>query len=120
MIGTSSGMSHIPLMFNKKILYTNWMPFGEYFHSRKTMTITKKIKNKRGEYVDFQESNKRFIGVFNQKFFDIYDLVVEDNTESEILQATIDIIKFQPDEENQRGLKVRIAPSFKNHNIFRN
>jgi putative glycosyltransferase (TIGR04372 family) len=112
MIGTSSGMSHVPMLFNKRILYTNWMPFGDFLFSRKSMTITKTLY-RNGDRIPFLTMNREFRGVYNRLLFDLNDVVVVDNSPEEILQAVQDMEKYPDGEiDYSNPLKVRIAPSF--------
>lgn len=112
MIGTSSGMSHVPMLFNKRILYTNWMPFGDFLFSRKSMTITKTLY-RNGDRIPFLTMNREFRGVYNRLLFDLNDVVVVDNSPEDILQAVQDMEKYPDGEiDYSNPLKVRIAPSF--------
>ncbi|EDP63351.1 hypothetical protein BAL199_28555 [alpha proteobacterium BAL199] len=107
-----SGMSLVPMLFNKRILYTNWMPFGDFLFSRKSMTITKTLY-RNGDRIPFLTMNREFRGVYNRLLFDLNDVVVVDNSPEEILQAVQDMEKYPDGEiDYSNPLKVRIAPSF--------
>ena len=112
-IGTSSGMSHVPLLFNKKILYTNWMPLGQYYYSRKSLTITKKLRSRTGSYLNFRESNIKYRNIYDTLFFKLQDISIEDNTPEEILAAVIDLEKESVHQDDAAPLRFRIADSFK-------
>lgn len=113
-IGTSSGMSHVPLLFDKRILYTNWLPFGEYVHSRKTLTIVKRFRGRDGTVFSLDYADKRFRNNYESSYFKSIDADVLDNTEDEILAATRDLLKIDDSAIDRSGpLSVAIAPSFR-------
>lgn len=87
-IGTSSGMSHVPLLFDRPVLYTNWMPYGGFIHSRRTLTLTKALYERCGRRIPPHEANARFRNCYDATFFELLDIAVVDNTSDEIVAAT--------------------------------
>lgn len=111
-VGTSSGMSHVPHLFNKKILYTNWMPYGEYVYSRKSLILPKKVMTIGGETVDPAVAHGKYRNIYDSDYFTMHGTTIVDNSPEEILNAVIDIVSLDDDAMGRRDLRVRFAPSF--------
>lgn len=110
-IGTSSGMSHVPLLFDRPVLYTNWMPFGEFIHSRKTLTLTKTLRERNGRRVPLSEANTRFRNLYDGTVFRLLDIAVLDNTPGEIREAVDMMIGNVARPVDRRApLRIRFVP----------
>ena len=89
------------------------MPLGQYYYSRKSLTITKKLRSRTGSYLNFRESNIKYRNIYDTLFFKLQDISIEDNTPEEILAAVIDLEKESVHQDDAAPLRFRIADSFK-------
>jgi len=96
LIGTNSGISLIPAIFNKKSLLTNWSPIGILNGYNEDLFIPKKIINKKNnKYLTIREiyENKIDQIQFDNQYKDL-NCEYEDNTDKEIYEAVLDMFNY--------------------------
>jgi putative glycosyltransferase (TIGR04372 family) len=91
-IGTSSGMSHVPLLFDRPVLYTNWLPFGEYVATRRCRVLTKTVLDWAGRTVPRALCDRVFANTYAQWAFKLKGCTVRDNTSEEILAGVREML----------------------------
>ncbi len=92
-IGCKSGATDLSLLFNKPILVTDLTTFVEAPLGKKDLFIQKKIIDLNKNIVPFKElvENEKFYTNDGNKMHSLYGLSYIDNTEDEILEATIEM-----------------------------
>lgn len=89
-IATPSGLSFIPMIFNKKTYWTNMNTCSQSLgYNYGDITIFKKIKNKKNfKYINFESYFEEPFDHNNQiKDFDYYGYISENNTSNELVKC---------------------------------
>ena len=92
-IGCKSGATDLSLLFNTPILVTDLTTFVEAPLGKNDLFIQKKLINSNENIVPFKElvENEKFYTNDGNKMLSLYGLSYIDNTEDEILEATIEM-----------------------------
>ena len=113
-IGNTSGTYHISKLFSVPYAITNLIAFLMIPEQPKSLYIPKKIQDKSGKILTFEECNK--IGMFDQEkgkafsFSDTYKkmkLTVLENTEEEILGCVIDMFEMVSQKKINKGINLK-------------
>lgn len=86
-IGTSSGMSFIPLMFGRPVLFTNFPTLAHLVCTPATVTLPKVLKAVSGETVPFEVFSREHADILEASDAVLHDLVLADNTAEDLAQA---------------------------------
>jgi len=86
-IGTSSGMSFVPLLFGRPVLFTNWITLAHMVCSPSVVTLPKRLIGPDGAVVPMQEYCDRHGHILVRADATLHDLSFEDNSPEEILDA---------------------------------
>lgn len=102
MIGTNSGISHLPQILNNPELMVNFTPFGEQPFGKNNMFIPKKIFDKsRDRYLSLRETINRNLHLDNSfHSLSSKNLIYVENTPAEIHAALIDFLYYTSSVEN--------------------
>ena len=98
-LGTTSGICDIAMIFDRPRIGVNWVPIGHVPWGKNSLYIPKKVKyRKTEEYVSFskliRESKNRFSEfLWNGHMFQEKGYIYEGNSPSEILDVTKEMIK---------------------------
>ena len=113
-IGNTSGTYHIAKLFSVPYAITNLIGFLMIPEQPKSLYIPKKIQDKSGKTLTFEQCNK--IGMFDQEkgkafsFSDKYNkmkLTVLENTEEEILGCVKDMFDMVSQKKINKGLNLK-------------
>lgn len=86
-IGTSSGMSFVPLLFGRPVLFTNWITLAHMVCSPNVVTLPKRLIGPDGEIVPMHEYCGRHGHILVRYDAMLHGLAFQDNTPEEILDA---------------------------------
>lgn len=93
-VGTSSGLSLLPILFDRPVLFTNWVPIGDEVWSRRSLFIYKRFRRLDGRPVSLAEARRRFAALYRLEHLMAAGAWVEDNTPGEIAAAVDDMLAF--------------------------
>lgn len=86
-IGTSSGMSFVPLMYGRPVVFTNWPTLDQMVCAPSVITLPKVLLDEAGNVVPFAEYCDKHGHILETSDADLYGLTVLDNAPSEIAEA---------------------------------
>ncbi|MEQ8815094.1 MAG: TIGR04372 family glycosyltransferase [Thalassobaculum sp.] len=86
-VGTSSGMSFIPLLFARPVLFTNWSAMAHVVCAPNVVTLPKTLLGPDGERVPLAEYCNRYGWIFEQCDADLLKARFVDNTAEELRDA---------------------------------
>ncbi len=86
-IGTSSGMSFVPLLFGRPILMTNWLPTAYLICSPSVVTLPKLLLDRTGAVVPMAVQCDRYRELYERGDAELHGLSVRDNDPEEIREA---------------------------------
>lgn len=86
-IGTSSGMSFVPLMFGRPVLFTNWTTLSHTVCSPSVVTLPKVLLDPDGRVVPLAEYCARHGHIFERSDATLHGLSFRDNAPEDILDA---------------------------------
>lgn len=86
-IGTASGMSFVPILFGRPVLFTNYAPIGHFLDARQMVTIFKVARALNGSIIPFEDLTRRHIHAASDNDLDLLGAWLEDNAEEDILEA---------------------------------
>jgi len=93
-VGTSSGLSLMPLLFDRPVLFTNWMPIGDEVWSRRTLFLTKKIRALSGQFMPVDDVRAHFPSLYRPEHMVAAGFYPIDNTPEELVGAVSQMIAF--------------------------
>lgn len=88
-IGTSSGMSFIPLLFGRPVLFTNFPTLSHCVCTPKTVTLPKVLKTLAGEVVHFESYCRDHADILETSDATLHGLEFADNGPDDLLQAAM-------------------------------
>lgn len=88
-IGTSSGMSFIPLMFGRPVLFSNWSAMAHVVCAPNVVTLPKGLLGADGERVTMPEYCNRYGWIFERCDADFLNASYVNNTPEELLDAAM-------------------------------
>src|SRR3546814_20789194 len=86
-IGTSSGMSFVPLLFGRPVLLTNWITLAHMVCAPNVLTLPKVLSDRDGRVVPVAEHCARHGHVFEPSDLALHGLTAHANTPAELLDA---------------------------------
>jgi len=86
-IGTSSGMSFIPLMFGRPVLFTNFPTLAHLVCTPATVTLPKLLTTAAGEVVPFEAYCRGHGDILEASDTVMHDLSVADNAPEDLAEA---------------------------------
>src|SRR3546814_5300706 len=86
-IGTSSGMSFVPLLFGRPVLLTNWITLAHMVCAPNVLTLPKVLSDRDGRVVPVAEPFARHGHVFEPSDLALHGLTAHANTPAELLDA---------------------------------
>ncbi|VEN74512.1 conserved hypothetical protein [Candidatus Desulfarcum epimagneticum] len=115
-IGSPSGITDVPVIFDRPKIGVNWVPYGCAPIGKNSLYIPKKLKNRNSkQFVSFkkflhQTKKRENTLLFDGKLLYENGYEYEDNTEQEILEATQEMFarlegKWKPTIEDQKLLE---------------
>ena len=112
-IGSSSGMSYVPILFNRPTLFTNMQMMG-VIGSPLVSTIFKRLRRIDGSHVPFSDIAKLCRFAQNEADYETMSIYSEDNSADEILQA----VRYMLHKVEHGVTEVEAARLSKLHLIF--
>lgn len=100
-IGTASGMSFVPLLFGKPVLFTNWITLAHVVSTPNTLYLPKPLMRVGGGRVSLEEQGARYPWAIQTEHIEQHGLYFQDNTADEILDA-VDFLMTHLDEASGR------------------
>jgi putative glycosyltransferase (TIGR04372 family) len=93
-LGTTGGISDLPVIFDVPRVATNFVPFSHVPWGKQSIYIPKKVKKKSsGEYESFAFMLKNYDREMNGNSIQEADYEYEDNTEGEILELVVEMMQ---------------------------
>ena len=86
-IGTSSGMSFVPLMFGRPVLFTNWITLAHIVCSPSVVTVPKLLLDQQGGLVPLAEYCGRHGHILERSDAALHGLSFQDNTSEDLVDA---------------------------------
>ncbi|MEQ8395189.1 TIGR04372 family glycosyltransferase [Thalassobaculum sp.] len=86
-IGTSSGMSFVPLMFGRPVLFTNWITLAHIVCSPSVVTMPKLLLDREGGLVPMAEYCGRHGHVLERSDAALHGLSFRDNAPEDLVEA---------------------------------
>lgn len=105
-IGTDSGMSILPGVFDVPCAYTNWSPPGTFAWYGNALYILKMLRRPDGRLIEFDEMVRSPLGSCESLYYmESHSLKLEDNTPEEIRELVAEMMdvvegKFKPNQED--------------------
>ena len=86
-IGTSSGMSFVPLLFGRPVLMTNWITPAHMICAPSVLTLPKLLLDRDGRLVPIAVWCDRYRGLLERPDAELHGLSVRDNDPEDIREA---------------------------------
>lgn len=86
-IGTSSGMSFVPLIFGRPVLFTNWITMAHAVCSPSVLTLPKLLLDPSGAVVPMREYCDRHGHILERTDAELHGLSFRDNAPGDIAEA---------------------------------
>lgn len=86
-IGTASGMSYVPLLFGRPILFTNWVTLSHLICATNVVTLPKVLRDHRGVAVPFADYCNRHGRIYEWPEAALHGLAFENSDPADILES---------------------------------
>jgi putative glycosyltransferase (TIGR04372 family) len=86
-IGTSSGMSFVPLLFGRPVLMTNWITPAHMICSPNVVTVPKLLFDENGDIVPMAVWCDRYRSLLERPDAELHGLSLQDNEPRDLLEA---------------------------------
>lgn len=86
-IGSSSGMSFVPILFGRSVLFTNYITLASMIDSPSVVTLFKPLRDRANRLVPFEEHARRFRYVHNDIELDFHGITHAYNEPEDIDEA---------------------------------
>jgi putative glycosyltransferase (TIGR04372 family) len=93
-IGTSSGLSLMPVLFDRPVLFTNWLPLGDEVWSRRSLFLFKRVYSFADGPLDAETARRRFSALFTPDDMTAAGGYPVNNTPAEITAAVEQMLAF--------------------------
>jgi putative glycosyltransferase (TIGR04372 family) len=97
-IGTSSGMSFIPLLHGRPVVFTNWPTLSQIVCAPNVVTLPKVLLDERGAVVPFEAFCGAHREILEASDASLHGLSFRDNTPAELAEA-VDLMLAHYDED---------------------
>lgn len=87
-IGSASGMSFVPLLFGRPVLFTNWITLAHVVATPNTLYLPKALIDATGGRVPLEAQCRRYAQAIQTEHVEPDGLYFRENSEAEILDAT--------------------------------
>ncbi len=114
-IGTASGMSYVPLLFGRPVLFTNWVTLMHLISAPNVVTLTKALVGEFGQSLPLTERVRKHAHITERSDALLDGVSVRNNTPAEILEA-VRLVEASIDD--QTGKPIFPAGSFVPHAVF--
>lgn len=92
-IGTSSGMSFVPLLFGRPVLFTNWPTLAHMVCAPSVITIPKILRTLEGQVVPFETFYNEHGEILEASDAILHGLAFDDNDPPDIRDAAMMMVK---------------------------
>jgi len=121
-IGTTSGITDVATIFNTPFLGVNYAPFMEFPLGRDDIFIQKKMTDSSGNVIPFRSiiDNDSYYLYDGNEMFNKYGIKYIDNSPTEILDATIEMVCKLKKCRNQTSTQKKILKRYHQEFCIRN
>lgn len=88
-IGTPSGMSFVPMLFGRPIVFTNWISLVNVIDTPNVLTLFKPLRDADGRLVPFADFASRYRCLANDKELEFHGVRHDPNEPADIVEAVM-------------------------------